>query len=191
MATTSTTPGAMREGTIAVMSVGESTVGEPASWPPTSSDSPDMKLLPCTVMVLPPPIGPALGVMLPIAGADANRYWSPDTSGDCPAALPTWTSTAPGCGTLGAATVICVSDWTVTPPAWLEPKLAAVVQRRLEPVTVTVVPPEVGPDEGLTDVTVGVVTLYWNVCVFEEPPAVSTLTGVAPHPAGDCTEICW
>ena len=48
-----------------------------------------------------------------------------------------------------------VAESTVKPEAAVPPKLTALAPVRLVPVTVTTVPPVVGPEAGLTPVTVG------------------------------------
>jgi hypothetical protein len=51
--------------------------------------------------------------------------------------------------------VIVVSETTVNDAAGVEPKLTAVVPEKFEPVIVTAVPPDGGPEDGLTEDTVG------------------------------------
>ena len=58
---------------------------------------------------------------------------------------------------------------------------------KLVPVIVTGVPPAVGPEEGLTLLTVGVgVNVYWSAAVLAlVPPGVVTVTSTVPAvPAG-------
>ena len=55
----------------------------------------------------------------------------------------------------GAVAVICVALLTVKPVAAVAPKVTAVAPEKLVPVTVTVVPPLVGPLVGEMEVTVG------------------------------------
>jgi hypothetical protein len=70
--------------------------------------------------------------------------------------------------------------------AGLEPKLTATAPLRLAPVIVTLVPPAVEPDDGLTAVTVGAGTnVYWSaLLVALVPPGVVTVTSTVPVPAG-------
>ena len=70
-----------------------------------------------------------------------------------PAGVVTVTSTTPD--PAGAVAVIDVSLLTVKLVAPAAPNFRAVAPVRLAPVIVTVVPPPVGPDDGLTPVTVG------------------------------------
>jgi hypothetical protein len=60
-------------------------------------------------------------------------------------------------GSAGTTAEIDVAETTLKEVAAVEPKLTAVAPVKFVPVTVTVVPPAVGPEEGPTAVTVGVV----------------------------------
>ena len=82
--------------------------------------------------------------------------WSAEVIGLVPVPVVTVTSTWPALPA-GLVQVIWVpSPLTDTPVAGLDaPKLTAVVPVRLVPVMVTEVPPAVGPEDGLTAVTVG------------------------------------
>ncbi len=55
----------------------------------------------------------------------------------------------------GATAVICVALLTVQLVALVPPNLTAVAPVKLEPVRVTLVPPAVGPVDGLMAVTAG------------------------------------
>ncbi len=59
----------------------------------------------------------------------------------------------------GEVTVIELAESAVTVPA-VVPNLTDVAPDRLDPVTVTVLPPAVGPDVGLTPLTVGPATTF-------------------------------
>jgi hypothetical protein len=69
----------------------------------------------------------------------------------------TVTSTVPA-GSAGATAVICVALSTVKLEASVEPNFTAVAFVKSVPVIVTLVPPPVGPELGLTFVTVGAET---------------------------------
>jgi hypothetical protein len=58
----------------------------------------------------------------------------------------------------GATAVICVALSTVKLDASVEPNFTAVAFVKPVPVIVTELPPAVGPDDGLTFVTVGAET---------------------------------
>ena len=73
---------------------------------------------------------------------------------EVPPGVVTVTSTVPALPA-GAVAVMEVALLTTTPVAAWAPKWTAVAPVRLVPVMVTEVPPVVGPDEGLTPVTVG------------------------------------
>ena len=70
-----------------------------------------------------------------------------------PPAAVTETATVPV--PAGSFTVSCVGLTTVTEVPGVVPKSTAVTVVKLEPVTVTVVPPAAGPVVGATLVTVG------------------------------------
>ena len=81
---------------------------------------------------------------------------SPGLVAEVPADVVTVTSTAPD-DPAGATAVKLVAELTLNDVAGAEPNLTAVAPVKPVPVTVTDVPPVVGPEEGLTEVTVGVV----------------------------------
>ena len=70
-----------------------------------------------------------------------------------PPAVVTVTSTVPT--PAGEVAVIWVVLLTVKEPAALLPNWTAITSKKLVPVMVTLVPPDVGPVVGLTLVTVG------------------------------------
>jgi hypothetical protein len=74
---------------------------------------------------------------------------------EVPADVVTVTSTAP-VDPAGALAVSEVAELTLNEVAATEPNLTAVAPVKPVPVTVTEVPPAVGPEDGLTEVTVGV-----------------------------------
>ena len=71
-----------------------------------------------------------------------------------PPAVVTVTSAVPA-APAGDVAVICVALFTVKPAAAVPPNFTLVAPEKLVPVTVTVVPPTVGPDVGEMLVTVG------------------------------------
>ena len=75
---------------------------------------------------------------------------------DVPAVLVTVTSTAPGVTVAGDGTVIWVGEFTTAPAAEVEPNLTVAPVTNPVPVMTTEVPPPVGPEVGLIEVTVGV-----------------------------------
>ena len=91
----------------------------------------------------------------------------------------TTTLTAPA-ACAGVVAAMCVASVTVKLEALVPPKVtAAPVVVKFVPVIVTDVPPEPGPEFGLTDVTVGARPLTnVNVCglVDEPPPGLVTTT---------------
>ena len=71
-----------------------------------------------------------------------------------PAGVVTMTLAVPAAW-LGVVAVIVVAFTTETPVAAVPPKVTPVAPVRAVPVIVTLVPPAVGPEFGLTEVTVG------------------------------------
>jgi hypothetical protein len=74
---------------------------------------------------------------------------------EVPAVVVTRTFTAPGVMVDGEVAVIDVAEFTVTPVAAVAPNATVAPLMKFVPVIVTDVPPAVGPDVGLIDVTVG------------------------------------
>ena len=80
-----------------------------------------------------------------------NRSWALVT--EVPWALVTVTSTTPV--PAGAVAVMEVAELTLKAVAGVEPKWTAEAEVSCWPVMVTTVPPEGGPVDGLTPVTMG------------------------------------
>jgi hypothetical protein len=112
------------------------------------------------VTTFPPSIGPLAGLTAVTVGADTVWYvkWSADEVADVPAPVATVTSIVAALWA-GAVAVIWVEEFTEKLVAAVTPKETAVTPTKLVPVIVTVVPPPVGPEVGLTAVTVGAVAL--------------------------------
>src|SRR5450756_1853236 len=95
------------------------------------------------------------------------------------------TSTVPA-ACFGAIAVQVVLEEQLTPVAFVAPNLNTVAEPSAKPlpVIVTVVPPLVGPDEGLTPVTAGVY-LKWSASTLALVPAgvVTVTSAVPPVPA--------
>ena len=84
-----------------------------------------------------------------------------------------------------------VAELTVKLVALVAPNFTAVAPVKLVPVSVTDVPPVVGPKVGEIDVAVGpAIYVNWSAAdVAEVPPTVVTLTSTVPIPAGDVAVI--
>jgi hypothetical protein len=107
------------------------------------------------VTLVPPAAGPEDG-LTPETEGGAVLYVNRSAAlvALVPLAVVTVTSTVPDPD--GEFAVICVALMTVTLVAALPPKLTVLPPTaKFAPVTVTCVPPPVGPDDGLTPVTVG------------------------------------
>jgi hypothetical protein len=112
-----------------------------------------VRLVPVTVTDVPPPLVPVLGVTAVTVGTPKNVKLSAALVAVVPDGVTTVTSTVPA-GSAGETIVIDVAELTTRPVPGVAPKLTAVAPVKLVPVTVTVVPPAIGPAEGLTLVTV-------------------------------------
>ncbi len=108
-----------------------------------------------------------------------------------PSGVVTMTSTLPA--TAGGAVAVSVVAEVTVKMAGVLPKATAVALVKLVPVTVTEVPPPVGPLDGETPVTVGVsavaVQVNWSAGdVAEVPSGLLTWTStVSAAPTGSTT----
>jgi hypothetical protein len=138
-------------------------------------------LVPVIVTVVPPPVGPADGLIAVTVGATTYPNWSAEEVAEVPPAVVTVMSTV-AAEWAGAVAVICVAELTVKLVAAVPPKLTAVAPVKLVPVIVTDPPPAVVPLDGLTPVTVGGATKrYWSAeDVSEVPAAFTTVTSTVP-----------
>ena len=85
--------------------------------------------------------------------------WSPATVPDVPPDVVTVTCTVAGVRVAGEVAVIDVAELTTTPVPAVAPNATVAPLMKFVPVMVTEVPPPVGPDVGLIDVTAGVTVL--------------------------------
>jgi len=144
-------------GEVAVMEVAEFTTTPVAAFVPNTTVALLRKLVPVIVTDVPPVVGPVLGLTEETAGVTAlkvNR--SEGLVGDVPPEVVTVTSTVPVVVLAGDVAVIDVAEFSVTVAAACAPNDTDAPVMKLVPVIVTDVPPPVGPDVGLIDVTVGV-----------------------------------
>jgi len=111
-----------------------------------------VKLVPVTVTVVPPAIGPDVG-STPVDGRRRHVGEAPAVGGRAPTVV-TLTPVGPAVPA-GVVAVIWVSLTTLKEVAADVPKSTALAPVKLVPVTVTVVPPAIGPDVGSTPVMVG------------------------------------
>ena len=113
-----------------------------------------MKSVPVIVTLVPPAPGPDDGLTPLTAGGGTNVNLSAELVALVPPGVVTLTSCAPAVPA-GETAMICVGEIGVTTAALDPPNLTALGLARFVPVIVTTVPPSVGPDVGLTPVTVG------------------------------------
>ena len=111
--------------------------------------------------------------------------WSAAEVADVPPVVVPVTSTVPR--PAGEVAVIEVAEFTVKLVALVAPNLTAVAPVKLVPVTVTEVPPAVGPAVGDIALTVGTpMKVNWSAAdVADVPPAVVTVISTVPVPAGE------
>src|SRR5579863_756567 len=182
---TSTVP-ADSAGDVAVICVPELTVKVVAAVPPKFTALAPDRLVPVMMTVVPPAVGPLVGLSEDTVGAATNVNWSPLEVAEVPPAVVTVTSTVPA-DSAGEVAVIVVPLTTETPVAAVPPKETVAGEAKLVPVMVTDVPPEVGPWFGLTALTVGPpeTRVYWSkLDVAEVPDGLVTVTSTVPLPDG-------
>ncbi len=154
LVTVTSTVTADSAGETAVIWVGLFTVNDAAFTGPNFTAVTDVKVVPVMTTEVPPLVDPSEGEIPVTAGVRKKVNWSDALGALDPPGVVTTTSTT--CGALaGAVAVIVVSLVTVKLVAGVVPKATAVAPVKLVPVMVTVVPPAVGPEVGLTPVTVG------------------------------------
>jgi hypothetical protein len=149
---TSTVPG-VPAGDVAVTEVGEVTTKLAAGVDPKLTAVAPLKLVPVTVTVVPPPIGPPGTLRPPTLGMAAKTKWSTTPTGDVPPGEETVTSTVPPPG--GEEAITVVEPMTVKPAATTVPNMTALAVLNPVPVIVTDVPPATGPPAGVMRVTAG------------------------------------
>jgi hypothetical protein len=201
--TTFARPAVTVAGVTIVIDVADTSVTSPAGTaiPPTDTVAPVMNPVPVTVTGVPPVTGPVAGDNVVTVGTGAvyaKSFTVPDAD-DVPPDVVTITSTVPTTVVAGDTTVNCVGDTTVAATGARPSKATVAPVTNPVPLTVTVVPPEVGPVAGEIDVTVGTGAVYVKSSAaapcappgVDEPPDVVTVTATVPGStvAGDTTVI--
>jgi hypothetical protein len=110
---------------------------------------------PLTPTAVSPASGPP-GIVRPVTTGCPATYvnWSEGVIGEVPPAVTTVTSTEPGCSG-GEVTLQVVSEEQDRLLPGVDPKSISVAPVSPDPLTVTTVPPAVGPDDGDTPDTAG------------------------------------
>jgi hypothetical protein len=145
-------------GLTAVIEVAELTVKLVAAVVPNCTAVAPVKPVPVTVTLLPPAVGPLVGLMPVTVGAALYVNWSAELVALVPPEVVTVTFTVPV--PAGLTAVIEVADLTVKLVAAVVPNCTAVAPMKPVPVTVTLLPPAVGPLVGLMPITVGAALLH-------------------------------
>jgi hypothetical protein len=139
-------------GAVAVIEVSEVTTND-AEVAPKSTIVEPVKPVPVMTTDVPPVAGPESGRRrFTVGGVKVN--WSSVVMALVPSGVVTVTSTVPT-GSAGVVALIEVSEIT-TNGADVPPKSTAVAPVKPLPLMITAVPPETGPEVGLTALTVGV-----------------------------------
>ena len=173
---TSTVP-ADSAGEVMEIEVGEFTTRPVPALVPKSTVVAPVKPVPVSITGVPPPVEPLLG-LTPVtvgAGGVTKVNWSAALVVLVPAGVVTVMSTVPN-DPAGEVALSCPGETSETLDAGELPKSTSNVLPATKPVpvTVTTVPPVDGPEDGLTEVTVG---------LDGEPPNATTPAGV-PRPVG-------
>ena len=121
--------------------------------PPMVTVTLPSKLVPVMMISVPPTIGPTVGEMVVMVGTKFE-YVNPLALVAVPPAVVTTTDTTLALAA-GVTAVMEVADTTVKLVAGTEPNNTLVAPDKFVPVMVIVVPPAVGPVNGLTDVMAG------------------------------------
>ena len=145
--------------------------------PPNVTDDAPARSVPCRVTSVPPSVVPVFGVTDETVGA-ATKV-KPFSSADDPPGPVTVTFTAPA-GCAGVRTVRVPSPLSTRETPSTEPKVTLVAPARPAPVSVTTVPPEVGPAAGLTVNDPGAAMNVKGCDDPATPSALRTDTAAAP-----------
>src|SRR5262249_7944751 len=136
-------------GAVAEICVADSTVNDVAALGPKTTAVAPFRLVPVMVTTVPPFIGPLLGLTPFTAGAVPTEVnWSLAVLAEIPAAVLTVMCKAPAAWA-GLTAVREVADCTLNEGAGRPPKKTPLTLVKFVPVTVTVVPPPLGPEPGL------------------------------------------
>ena len=135
--------------------------------------------VPVIVIVVPPRVGPLVGLMLLMTGTGVPSNVNAPVLVALPPIVVSTTSFAPAVPA-GVTAVTDVALTTLTLVAAVPPTVTLLVPVKLVPVIVIVVPPEDEPDVGATVVMVGAAT-YVNAPVWVTlPPGVVNTTSFRP-----------
>src|SRR3989442_4532588 len=185
-------------GVVALICVLLITLPPAAAAPPPVAAAVASKFVPLIVIAVPPLVGPEVGLTPVTVGGGGAMYmnWSAALVAlDWPPAV-TITSTGPAtCA--GVVALICVALTTLTLVAGVPPTVTVALASKFVPVIVIAVPPAIGPEVGLTPVTVGAggggaTYVNWSAgLVALDWPFTVTITSATPAAcAGVVALIC-
>jgi hypothetical protein len=129
------------------------TITPVAAAAPKLTVEPATNPVPVIVTVVPPSVGPVIGLRDETDGGETYVNLSERDVALVTPSMVTVTSTVPT-SPAGAMQVIVVPETTATAVAGFAPKLTVAPEKNPVPVTVTDVPPRVDPVDGPTPVTV-------------------------------------
>jgi hypothetical protein len=176
--TVMSTVAAVSAGEVAVQVVAVEQLNDAAAVEPNLTAVAPVRLVPVMVTLVPPDVGPDVGVTSVIVGEVALVNVNLSAELVALVALPATTVTSTCPAPAGDVTVICVSDVTLRLVPGADPKFTAVAPVKLLPLTVTLLPPATVPLVGLIPVTVGA-AVYVNWSLVEVallPPGPTTVT---------------
>jgi hypothetical protein len=163
-----------------------------AAVPPTVTVALASKPVPLIVMAVPPAAGPEVGLSALTVGGATYVNWSPGfVALGCPLTVTT-TSKVPAACT-GVVAVTWVALTTLTPVAAVPPTVTVAPAAKFVPVIVMTVPPDAGPDVGLTAPTVGGTTyVNWSAALgaLDWTPTVTTTSATPAACAGVVAVSC-
>src|SRR3989442_7788758 len=183
-------------GVVALICVALTKLTPVAAVPPTVTVAVVSKFVPLIVIAMPPAVEPDVGLTPVTVGAGGATYvnWSAALVAlDWPPTVTT-TSAAPAtCA--GVVALSCVALTKLTPVATAPPTVTVAVASKFVPLIVIAVPPLVGPEVGLTPVTVGgggAMYMNWSAALvaLDWPPTVTITSNVPATCAGVVALIC-
>ena len=165
-------------GAVAVIVVSLLTLNNVAGMAPKFTADAPVKFVPVIVTDVPPAVEPDGGLRPVTVGGGGGVYvnWSLELMALVPWPVVTVTSTAPRIPA-GAVALMVLSFCTAYVVAAMPPKFTADAPVKFVPVIVTDVPPAVGPEDGLTALTMGTVSggpavmeTFWTWWMSLNPP---------------------
>src|SRR3989442_1657961 len=183
-------------GVVALICVALTKLTPVAAVPPTVTVAVVSKFVPLIVIAMPPAVEPDVGLTPVTVGAGGATYvnWSAAVVALAWPPTVTMTSATPAAWA-GVVALSCVALTKLTPVATAPPTVTVAVASKFVPLIVIAVPPLVGPEVGLTPVTVGgggAMYMNWSAALvaLDWPPTVTITSNVPATCAGVVALIC-